>query len=379
MHLTTDSKIAGAERLLIGIAKEYDKTRYELFFCILKKRGDLNREIEELGLKTFSLNCKSVLDAPRAVWKIIYLLKKHKINILHTHLFHAGILGHFAKLFCPNTKVLMTRHYSNYTHLYGSAFQRMLDRWSLRVTKYIIAVSHGVFNALVELEVADPKKISVIHNGIDLRKFPEFFDDSGEKRREFNIAEDLKVIGAIGTLHPRKGHVYFIRAAALVCKKRKDVQFILIGDGIFEKKLMKLSDTLGLNKRMIFAGYRTDAPSLLSLMDILVQPSLEEGFGLTIIEAMLFSKPVIATNVGGIPEIVEDGVSGILVPAKNPEAIAGAINYLLDNPDKMKELGSNAKSRVYEKFSLSMMMKRYEMVYEKLVKNEIGGKKIWAH
>jgi glycosyltransferase involved in cell wall biosynthesis len=367
LHLTTDSKIAGAERLLIGIAKEYDKTKFELFFCVLKKRGDLNQEIENFGLKTFSLNCKSFLDAPRAVLNIIFILKKYRINILHTHLFHAGILGHFAALFVSKTLVLMTRHYSNYTHLYGTAFQRLLNKWSLRVTKYIIAVSYGVLKALTQLEVADPKKILVIHNGIDLNQFNLVSDVGMKTRDELNIRKNVKIIGAIGTLHPRKGHEYFVRAADIVCRKRKDVKFIIIGDGVAEKRLIELRDSLGLREKIIFTGYRKDAPYLLSMMDILVQPSLEEGFGLTIIEAMVLSKAVIATNVGGIPEIVEDKVSGLLVPEKSPEAIAQAIDYLLDNSAKMKQLGINAKLRVFDKFSLPSMVKKYEIVYEELI------------
>ncbi len=376
LHLTTDSKIAGAERLLIGIAKEYDKTKFELYFCVLKKHGDLNKEIEKLGLKTFSLDCKSFLDAPKAVLSIIFILKKYRINILHTHLFHAGILGHFAALFVPKALVLMTRHYSNYTHLYGTAFQRLLDRWSLRVTKYIIAVSYGVLKALTQLEVADPKKILVIHNGIDLNQFNLSSDVGMKIRDELKIRKDFKIIGAIGTLHPRKGHEYFVRAANIVCLNRKDVKFIIIGDGIAEKKLLELRDSFGLREEIIFTGYRKDAPYLLSMMDILVQPSLEEGFGLTIIEAMVLSKAVIATNVGGIPEIVEDKISGLLVPEKSPEAIAQAVNYLLDNPDKIRRLGINAKLRVFDKFSLSSMVKRYELVYEDLIKKYLTGARI---
>ncbi len=367
LHLTTDSKIAGAERLLIGIAKEHDRSKFELFFCVLKGRGDLNKEIEDLGIKIFSLNCKSFLDAPRAILNIIFILKKYRINILHTHLFHAGILGHFAALFAPKTLVLMTRHYSNYTHLYGTAFQRLLDRWSLKATKYIIAVSYGVLKALTQLEVVDLKKIIVIHNGIDLNQFNLSFGAGTRIRNELNINKNIKIIGAIGTLHPRKGHEYFVHSAEIVCRKRKGVKFIIIGDGIAERRLIELRDSLGLREKMIFTGYRKDAPYLLSMMDILVQPSLEEGFGLTIIEAMVLSKPVIATNVGGIPEIVEDKVSGLLVPEKDPEAIAQAINYLLDNPDKMTQLGANAKIRVFDKFSLSAMVRKYEIVYGELI------------
>ena len=375
LHFTTDSRIAGAEKLLIGIAKEYDKSRFELFFCVLRKRGDLNREIESLGLKSFSLDCNNLLCLPGAILKLIFILRKYKINILHTHLFHAGILGNFVGLFFNKTSVLMTRHYSNLLYLYGSPFQRVLDRWALKRAKHIIAISNNVSDLLIKLEGVDRKKISVIHNGIVPGDVTPCADIEVNIEKEFHVRDGIKIIGAIGSLHPRKGHEYLIRAADIICRKRQDIKFLIVGEGVSEGRLINLRDSLGLREKIVFAGHREDIPPLLSIMDIVVHPSLEEGFGISIIEAMLSSKAVIATNVGGIPEIIENGKTGLLIPEKDPAAIADAVIYLLNNPDKMKEMGMSAKLRVREKFSLHTMVKKYEIVYEELINKCTAGAK----
>ncbi|MDP3791611.1 MAG: glycosyltransferase [Candidatus Omnitrophota bacterium] len=366
LHLTTDSKIAGAEKLLIGIAGEYDRSRFELLFCTLKKRGDLHAEIEKLSQKCYSLGYDNIICLPAAIIKLVQIIKRNKIDILHTHLFHAGIVGYLAGIFSGKTAVLITKHYSNMLYLYGNSFQRFLDRWVLKRAKHIIAISYGVKDILVRLDGIADKKISVIHNGIDLKRFDPLMDAGAKVRRELKIDDDVKIIGTVGIFHPRKGHEYLIRAADIVCRKRQDVKFLLVGDGILEERLVALRDLLDLREKVIFTGYRKDIPDLLSIMDIVVHPSLEEGFGLSIIEAMFSGKAVIATNVGGVPEIIENRLNGLLIPEKDPEAIADAIDYILSNPDKAGELGSNARSRVCERFSLSAMVKKYESVYGKI-------------
>lgn len=367
LHLTTDSKIAGAEKLLIEMARDFNGQKFELFFCTLKGKGDLHKELEKLNKKNFSLNCSGILDLPIAAIKLISLIKKYKIDIVHTHLFHASVFGQFIVRILGGPKGIMTRHYSDLLYLYGSKYQRFLDSVASRFANRIIAISEGVKSVLIGFESVDPKKITVIYNGTQFPCPQPKKADIGNIKKEFSLSQNVKVIGSVGTLHPRKGHRYLIESAKLLCKERDDIIFLIVGDGWLKDDLVRLRDRLDLKDKIIFAGYRKNTMDLLAIMDIVVHPSVEEGFGLSIIEAMSMSKPVIATRVGGIPEIIEDDKTGMLVPAKDPVLLAKAIKFLLDNPDTRESISLAASKSVEARFNLKDMISSYQRFYESVL------------
>jgi len=369
LHLTTDSKIAGAEKLLIGIAREFDRSKFEIFFCTLKKRGELHLELERLGNKVFSLNCSSLVDFPKAFFLLLYILRKHKIDILHTHLYHACFLGQMVACFRKESLGIITRHYSDLLYLYGNWIQRLLDRYSSRLAVHIIAISSGVKKVLVENDKINPGKVTVIYNGIDFSEF-EKAKDLYRVRWEFGIDKDSRIIGSIGSLHPRKGHRFLIEAADILCRKYPDIKFMICGEGVLKKNLVELRDSFGLEDKVIFTGFRKDISDVINAFDIVIQPSLEEGFGLSIIEAMILGKPVIATRVGGIPEIIKNSSTGVLVQSKNPIALAQEIEYFLNNPEDRQKIGAEARKEVYSRFSLLTMIRKYESLYEDNIKKQ---------
>jgi len=363
LHLTTDSKIAGAEKLLIGIAKEFDRKKFEIYFCTIKERGDLQNELEKLGQEALSLDCSSFAQLPTAYLKLSNIVKKYKINILHTHLYHASIIGQEVAHSQKNVVGIITRHYSDLLYIYGSAMQRKLDRKASSRAKNIIAISNGVKKVLVEQDKIDEKKITVIHNGIDFNEF-RIKDNSIDIRKDLLLDKETKIIGAIGSLHPRKGHRYLIEAADILCRKIFNIKFIIAGEGVLEKELVDLRDAFGLEDKIIFTGFRKDVVDVIQAMDVIVQPSIEEGFGLSIIEAMSLGKPVIASCVGGIPEIIDDKKTGILVQSKNPIALAEAIEFFLNNKKEADLICKTAQEKVRRKFDLIKMIRRYEELYE---------------
>jgi len=367
LHLTTDSKIAGAERLLLGIAKNYNKEEFAVYFCSLKSRGELHIQLEKLGQKAFSLNCSNMWGLPLAIFKLAFLLRKYKIDILHTHLYHASILGQFVVKFNKPIIGIITRHYSDLFYIYGNSFQRALDRYASTAAKHIIAISKGVKNVLVGLDRIDPEKITVIYNGIDVTEFDRAAAGTSVLQKSPKDPERKKIIGAVGSLHPRKGHRYLIEAADILCQRRQDLRFVIIGDGALKQELESLRSAFDLEDKVEFIGYRQDIPNLLLGIDIMVQSSIEEGFGLSIIEAMAMNKPVIGTNVGGVPEIIEQGRTGYLIQSKNPVELAEKIDLLLNNDKYREEMGREARKSVEGKFKLIDMINKYETLYKEIL------------
>lgn len=373
LHLTTDSRIAGAEKLLLGIADNYRRDKYQLYFCTIKGEGDFHRELNQRHQKTLSLNCHNIYQAFRGIWRLVNILRQERMDILHTHLYHAAILGGIAARISRVPTLIMTRHYSDLIYLYGSYLERLLDRLASRITHHIIAISRGVKRVLVNLDHINPDKITVIYNGIDISDWqPGSEHNTRDLKRELGIDDSAKIVGAVSTLHPRKGHRYLIEAAKDVCSRKPNVRFLIVGDGQLKGQLQQLAFRLNLGRHVIFTGYRKDISKLISIMDILVQPSVEEGFGITLLEAMAAGKPVIGTEVGGIPEIIKGGVNGLLVPPRDPSSLSRAIQKLLNNPEQAKYMGQRGRQMLEKHFTISKMVKKYEELYERLNRNSLN-------
>lgn len=211
-------------------------------------------------------------------------------------------------------------------------------------------------------------KRETVYNGVDLTHFDPDMDGVKE-RSAFNIGKHTALIGTIGHLAPLKGYEELIGAMREVIREGFDVKLALVGDDIYshsksyKQKLLSLVDSTGLKDRIIFTGYRENIPELLASFDIFVLPSRIEGFGRVNLEAMAMGKPVISTNVGGIPEVVQDGVTGILVTPRNAKALARAIIRVFNNPRLGKSMGNAGRRRVEEHFTLQAHVQRIEEIY----------------
>ena len=206
-------------------------------------------------------------------------------------------------------------------------------------------------------------RISVVRSGIDLNAFAE--KDGGETRqirRELDVPDDVPIISSIGSLEPLKGYDVLLLAATRVLRQRR-VVFVLIGSGRAEASLRETTLRLGIEGRVKFAGFQRDVLSFLRASDLYVQPSLKEGLGTSILDALCAGIPVIATDVGGIPEIVENRRHGILVPPSSAEALAKAILALLEDPELAAQLSAAGRARILERFSVDRMVDRTIEVY----------------
>jgi glycosyltransferase involved in cell wall biosynthesis len=234
----------------------------------------------------------------------------------------------------------------------------------------IIATTSVMKQNLVSLGVV-PDKIAVIPNGIDLQHFDPQKVSSTQFREELGLSSEIPLIGIVGQLTPWKGHRHFLNAACKVVEKDRSAKFLIIGDSrltngnIYRKELENLVGTLGLSKNVIFTGFRTDIRRIVSSLDILVNASSSEPFGMTIIEAMALGTPVVATETGGVSEIITDGKDGKLFPAGNADRLAIAILDILDDPFMAKKLSKQALKTVSDGFSLPKQNSRIFEVLQK--------------
>jgi glycosyltransferase involved in cell wall biosynthesis len=235
------------------------------------------------------------------------------------------------------------------------------------MTDKITALTDRERDEHLEQGIAAIEKYVIIHSGVMLQQIMNmnFVAETGKKK--LCIPQNSNVIGVVGRLVPIKGHKYLVSAAKRIIREFNNTVFVFVGDGYLESKLERQSESLGVRKNIIFTGWRKDVTEILSLFDILVLPSLNEGMGKVLIEGMALGKPIVASSVGGIIDLVKNGDNGILVPPKDSDALEEAILKLIRNKNLAQKLGKNGKARVYPEYDTFVMVRQIEDLYEDLL------------
>ena len=365
LQLMTDSKIGGAESVVLMLAKGLDKEKFNVSVCCLTQRGPIFDEAEKEGIKIYSLEIKNRWYFFR-VFKLIKLLKSENIKILHSHLFHANLLARIIGKFM-NVPVIISSE-----HIMGmeSRWRLFLNRLTSGFVDIFIAVSFAVRDFLIKQIGIKSSKIAVVQNGIEYDRFQDSNLIQEKKRIEFGFTPEDKIIGTVARIHEQKGHVYLLYAAQEVIKDFPTVKFLIVGDGPLKSAMEKLSVNLGIANNIIFTGFYKDIPGILSILDIFVLPSLWEGLPITILEAMAMKKPVIATSVSGNPEAIDDNVTGILVPPKDSGALVKAIMKLLQNDNLRTHMGNAGYDRLNRLFNAERMVDEVTRIYERLIEEK---------
>ena len=298
-----------------------------------------------------------------AIKKTFQFIKQYDVDILHPHDNLSKIIGSIAGKFA-GVKVVTHCH----DLLKESSIERLLMIYQLLFINRIITDS----NATGEVFRISGKKsdsVVTVYNGIDISRFNP--DENGDSIREsLKIEKDITIIGIIGVFDKCKGHMYLFQAISnLVKKNNKDIICVVIGDGREKDEFMKFVLENNISEYVKFLSYRNDIPDLLKIIDIVVMPSIQESFGIVSLEAMAMKVPVIATNVGGLPEAIEDGKTGIIVPPKDIDSLENAIKYLIENPQIRKIMGRAGRKRVADKFSIKSNVKMTEEVYLNVLQN----------
>ncbi len=363
IHLVEDLKIGGAERVIADTTLGLDRKKYEPSVWCVTRGGETATELSEKGIEVKILGISSYRN-PLNTSKLTRLLKAARPDIIHTHGYFASVIGRLAAR-RAGTPVILTHVHSTYWEYRKRHI--MIERKLSHFTHKIICCSRAVENFVKNTEKITDNKTIVIYNGVDEERFSPLKSPTSI-RTEFGMDEETVVVGTVSSLTPHKGHEYLIQAASLVLGTLPSVKFLIVGDGPLRQRLEDQAKNLNIHPAVIFTGTRKDIPEILSLMDVFVLPShTREGLGIAIIEAMAAERPVVATDIGGIPEVVNNSETGLLVPPGDPKALSKAIIELLQDPSRAKTMGEKGRIRVKEKFTVKKMLSEIENVYQSLV------------
>ncbi len=339
-----------------------------------KGDGELIKEVEKEGFKVrvishFNQEINLYKDI-MALFELIYVIKKYRYDIVHTHNSKAGFIGRLAAKICGTPLVIHTVHgfaFHDFERPWRRKLFIFLERLAAKWADKLIVISNPLKDWGLRLGIGKKEQYVLIYSGIEIDKFKVNIDVN-KKKEEFGIRPDELVVGVVAKLWEGKGHECVLKAAKDVIKKVPNVRFMFVGEGYLYRSLKELRDKLGLTDYVIFTGFRKDIPEITSIFDVAVLASYFEGLGRVILEAMVCGKPVVATKVGGIVDIVEDAVTGLLVPPNNQVALSGALVKLLSNEDLRKKIGENAKKRIDERFSSQTMVDKIHLLYSSLIK-----------
>jgi len=365
LHITKMKSVSGSENHLLSLLSGLDKERFEASLWLLAEPRYYSRleayyqTLTGLGIEVLILPMQRHVD-PALLWRLRRDMARRQFDIVHTHLIHADLYGTLAAKLAGVSTVLSSRHNDDdfRHHPVIGWLNRMLTCWHAR----IIAISDWIGKFNHEIEGIPAEKIVRIHYGLQPETVtchadPQFI------RNEFNIPANAPVIGTIGRLAEQKGHTYWLDALQPVIAEFPELRVFFIGDGELREALENQANRLGIASNIIFTGYRTDALKLLSGFDFFVFPSLWEGFGLVILEAMALQKAVIGSRVSAIPESVQDGQTGILVPPKDVEGLTNAMLTLLRDPALARSMGEAGLKRLQTHFTVDKMVHATERVY----------------
>ena len=349
--------------MLTGMPQDQDDEGDMLYLA--KEKGVWPIIIPELGR---SLNLRNDLTA---FWKIFSQISKEKPEIIHTHTAKAGALGRLAallyKCFHPRAKIKLVHTFHG--HVLHGYFNKAKSRIFIRIERFlaafthrIIAVSESVKDELVKLRVAGPEKITVIPLGLELDNFFKI-------RRNGITNRDYKTVAIIGRLVPIKNHRMFLEAAKKVKELlggRECCKFMIVGDGPLGPSLKSYASTLGLDNEVIFTGWKKDLSGVYSEADIVALTSLNEGTPVALIEAQAAACPCVATNVGGVADVITEGKSGFLVALEDLESFVESLLKLLYNPTLARVMGEYGREAIRDKFSKEQLIGNMENLYRRL-------------
>ena len=309
----------------------------------------------------------------KALLRLYRILRMERPQIVHTHTAKAGFLGRLAARLAGVPIIVHTYHGHVLHGYYGPLRNWLLlqmERGLARITDCLVAVSPLVKEDLLAFRVAPPEKISVIPLGFDLDPFFKCRSLKGEFRTELGLSPVIRLVGILGRIVPIKNHRLFLESAAQVAQQESNVRFVIVGDGTLRSEMEGYAQDLGIDDRVIFTGWRRDLLRIYADLDLLVVSSNNEGTPVSAIEAMASGCPVVATQVGGLPDVIEDGKTGYLIPALQPQALATAILDLIRHPEKAEQMGRAAQLSVKDKFSINRLIAETESLYLELLANK---------
>lgn len=359
LHTIDSEGPGGAETVLLNLATHLDPAMFRSI-VLVPPDSWLSSRLKEQGVPVIEMSWKVWWDL-RGPWKMIDVVRKHKVDLIHSHLpaqnFYSCLVGAITR-----TKTLATYH-GPVELEWSQDLKGRLRLWFVRrAADGVVVVCDLVKRLLVGLGF-EKDRIARIYNGIDPSPYAAHGHPS--LRRELGLPPGQKLVGMIANVRPSKGYDVFVRACAEVCKKHSDVTFLAVGDVNEEvaAPIKCMCEQLSLGGRFRFLGFRSDVSRILKELTVFVLASTSEGMPLAILEAMAAGTPVVSTNCGGIPEVVDHERTGLLVHPSDHRALSEAISRLLADPEYAGRLRAQAQDKFYKEFTLDGMIERYDRLY----------------
>jgi glycosyltransferase involved in cell wall biosynthesis len=362
-------EFGGGERVFLQLAAGL-RDRYEVFVAAMQG-GIFEHELKRLEIQFFPVDINRRFSF-KPILQLKRIIKERKIDFVHSQGARADFFARIGGKLAGVTNIVCTIAMpveGFEVNLLRKKIYRFMDWLSERYIARFIVVSDSLRKTLIQRRGIPPEKVIKICNGIELDQYQPV-KEQANLRKQWEISPETPVVGAIGRMVWQKGFEYLIQAIPIIIEKFPKTKTIIVGDGPLREKLETLGENLKVNRNVIFAGFQNDVREILFAIDVLVIPSLLEGFPMITLEAMAMSKPVVATNIDGITEQITHGKEGVLVQPRDPDALAEAVIKVLSRKEYSKAIGLAARKRAEEEFSVEKMLAETEKVYSFLLRGK---------
>lgn len=382
LHVITRMVKGGAQEDVLDLAERVDPSRYDSILVTGPSEGPegslVNKAVAhgaDLREIPWLVREISPVNDIRAYMALVRLIRREKPVIVHTHTSKAGIVGRLAARTAGVPVVIHSPHGHVFHGYYGKFKTRLfigLERWCARFSDRLVMITENERADHVALKIAPPEKFVTIHSGVDFDPLLNDISGRGALRKQFSIAEDARVIGTVGRLVPIKGQVHLIDAMPEVIGKMPNTHLVLVGSGPLLEELQNRTAEIGMSDHVHFAGYRSDVAACLKDMDLFVLPSLNEGMGRVLVEAMVMRLPSVASDVCGIKDLIQEGKNGRRVPVGDSDALAAAIVDVLSDPVRARQMGDEGFNTVVPSYGLEAMLTEIESMYSNEIERATG-------
>ena len=357
--------MGGAERLMVPILKHLSRNDFDAYVCALQSKdgNPMADEIRALGVPVRCLEIKRLRDW-NALPRLVRYLKEIDADLVHTQLEFANILGNISARVLRLPSVCTIHVMPSLDVKTKSKFHQRLEWFALKYfCNQVISVSEEAREHHLRLSGASPDRVSTLYNGIDLSNYSNVERERMDVRAELGVPPDANLLTTVAVLRQPKGIQYMIRALPAVLASSPNTAYLIVGDGSYRDSLVEEVSKSGVGNRVIFAGMRKDVPRLLAASDVFVLPTLTEALPTVLAEAMAAKLPIVASRVGGIPEMITDGQNGCFVEPKDVDELARACIQLLNDPDKRAAMGIAGSNIVDQKFNIERQVDKLEELY----------------
>lgn len=370
----------GASSVLLEVLCRCNSQQFEHHIAtgISRERGNnMISYARDKGFRVFVIpslvrDIRPYLDL-NALMRLYFLMVKGRYGIVHCHTSKGGFVGRLAARLANAPGIIYSPHGDIFEGYFGSiktSFFVLLEKFAARFTDKIITLTKSGIEPYLKAGIGKQSQFEYIYNGVDIAALEKRKVDRILKRRELGVENDCSLIVTAGRLVPVKGHAYLIDALVRIVREVPNIRLVFLGDGELRKELLGQVKALELENHVLFLGMREDVPEIISCGDLFVLPSINEGFGVVLLEAMAMKCPIVATNVGGVPEVVLDGVTGILVPPKEPLQLAMGIIGLLKDTSLAIRMAEGGYQRLKACFDIKETVSNTEVLYKELLERQ---------